>query len=73
MIEPKQAARHVTKYNFDDTVFHNVTGDKGKIQGIKLRPRSQPIYMVIFEDEGLREVECYETELQDEPLTKIPT
>jgi len=68
MSEVRQAARHVTKYNFHDVVYHRVTGDKGVIFGILLRPDSAPRYLVIFGD-SRKDDECQEAELQDEPFT----
>lgn len=60
---------HKTKYSFLNVVWHKVTGDKGMVFGIKLRENNNPLYMVIFED-GRNEAECFEVELQDEPVNK---
>lgn len=47
---------HRTKYGYGDWVFHRVTGDRGMIMGIELRPSAAPCYFVCWDDSRCEDV-----------------
>lgn len=63
-----QGYKHSTKWSFGNEIWHKVTGDRGLIMGISLRPDSAPYYRVVFED-SREDTSCMEFELTDEKPT----
>lgn len=63
--------KHHTNWTFGSILWHKVTGDRGMVIAIHLRPESKPSYSMVFED-NREETSCMEFELTDEqPAVKV--
>jgi len=62
--------KHFSRWGFGDFLWHKVTGDKGMILGITLRPNSPPSYQMVFA-EDIDEKTCLEIELTEEVPTAV--
>lgn len=59
--------KHSSRWTFGDSLWHKVTGDKGLVVGVELRPQSSAAYFIIFSDSRMED-SCNEFELTDQPV-----
>lgn len=63
--------RHATRWSFGDVLYHKLSGERGMVVGLQLRPTSTPVYLMTFEDDVGAESTCFELELTEEQPTAV--
>lgn len=63
--------KHSTRWSFGDVLYHRLSGERGMVVGLQLRPSSTPVYLMVFEDEIADEKRCMEIELTESQPTAV--
>lgn len=59
--------KHSTRWGFGDVLWHKLSGERGMVVGLQLRPTSTPVYLMTFEGDTGEEQKCLEIELVEQP------